>query len=191
MSVARQARNHLHRPAVGILEQRHRPYEVVADGAERTEVGQRHLVGRPHQPGGQAVAEPRVPRQRPGLQVPVEPRTDDHVGRAADDWRDQANDLLRPVAVIGVEKHHDVRLSDVVEATATGTAVAALSFDDHRGPGGRRHLGSAIARAAIDDDDFGHDLARQIAEHQPDRCRLVERRDDDRNAGVHHHGARG
>ena len=92
----------------------------------------------------------------------------------------QFRDRFGPVATVAIEKDEDLRpvLDRRGNPFGTGPAVTALSFDKHRCSDGAGLCDSAIAAAAVDDDDLVDPAARHSREHRADGPFLVEHRND-------------
>jgi hypothetical protein len=111
-----------------------------------------------------------------------------HVCATTEDGGDQARDLSRIVLAVPVEVDDDVRAGaegDVHPGPERGdqAPIGAMTLDVV-GARGERDARRPVTRAVVDDDDLDFADLRQVArhrgDHRPDRARLVERRDDDR-----------
>ena len=144
-------------------------------------------VEEPDQEGGDGVAGARLRQQGAALAPAQHARSDHQVGAILDDRRHQQRQLLGVIGVVGVDEDDDggrAGRAQVGEGRQAGAAVAVAGRVDHLGAAGARHLGGAVARVVVGDDDAPDAGAAQGSEHQRQRGLLVEGRDDDVDRGL-------
>src|SRR5262245_38837574 len=114
--------------------------------------------------------------------VAAETRTERNVRTSIDQRSHEHRQLSRPIAVIAVEEDNYVGFLHIRHTGQTGAAITPTRFLDNLCSHLSSHFGCAICRIAVDDDDLGDAIERQIAKHTADRLRFVMSRDDDRDS---------
>jgi hypothetical protein len=112
----------------------------------------------------QLVAEIGLRQKGAGLAPAEHAAADDEVALAAGDGSDEEADLLRVVAVVGVEEDDDVDLAlEACDSSQARGPVTAAFFADDARAGEPGDIGGGVARCVVDDDDLRDLAARQIA----------------------------
>src|SRR5207302_9761224 len=102
-------------PAVGSLFQGQVVQHICAGRAKRTEVTDLHAVQKSDQPGGEAIAERLVPRQRTGVAFAAEARTARNVCAPLDYRGYDHRQLRSAAAVVSVKKNDYLRVFGIRE----------------------------------------------------------------------------
>ncbi len=182
---SRRPHLHLEVPAIRHLAHAEPPQRIGADRPECAHIGKAHAVNETDRSANGAAGE-RLMRSDTGSGT----RTDHEIVFVIEDRLHQARDRLGPIATVAIEEKKDLCSALYRRRSSFGTrpAVTTLSHDEHRCSGSARLCDSAVAAAAIDDDDLVDPAARHRREHRTDRPLLVEHRydcGDARAAAVH------
>lgn len=168
---------------------------VDADRAERAEVRVPRAEEHAHQRARERVPEARLREEHAPAARPRDARADDEIGLAREHGPGDERELLREVRVVAVEEHDDVlvrerrerrgaRAEEHLEPREACAAVPAAVLAHDERPRRARDLARPVARAVVDDDEHVDALLRQLGDHERERRLLVERGDQDGDAGT-------
>jgi len=96
---------------------------------------------------------------------------------------DETRQQIAAIGAVTIHEHDDPAFRrGRRDPGGAGIAITALAGSNDPRPRGRGNLGGAIPAAAIGDDDLADHIARYLGNDALYRFRLVERRNDDRDA---------
>jgi len=95
--------------------------------------------------------------------------------RRQDNWQ-----LRRAVAVVAVEENDHIRILRIRKPCQASAPVSSARFLDDLCPHLSREIGRSVSRIAVDNDDLGDEIGRQIGKHMANGLRFVMSRNDDR-----------
>jgi len=180
---AGRLRLHLRCPAVVAVPHVEGEKRLVADGAERAEIGEPVAVEKVKHESGEPVPPSGVRGEGAPLSLAQNPRADHEVDPALQDGLHELRHFAGAVAVVSVHEDHDVgRLfREVGDSREAGLPVARAGLEEHGGALGLRDLGRSVTASVVDDHDLACERSWYFGENLGERALFVERGNDDDN----------
>jgi len=147
---------HFDGPAVGGVAHLQAIEGWAADGAEGAEVGVAHAEKQAHESGGEPVAKGLGRGEGTGTASRFGAGAEDEVRGAVENGPEQAREVPRVVAPVGVEEDDDFAFGgESGDSREASLAVATAGFVDDTGAAFGSDAGGGVGRTVVYDKEFG------------------------------------
>jgi hypothetical protein len=181
--LAGSLQDQFHGPPVSGLFEGDCAENICSCGAERAEIADLEPVQIRDQLRREPVPEQVVPGKCSTGGLARETRTDGDVGAPLGDRGKQKRKFGRSIAIIAVEKDHNVGFVCGSETCQAHSAISAARLrNNSRAHSGCNFRGS-VGGLVVDNNDFGYEIGGNVGEHATDRLRLISRGNHDRDVG--------